>query len=63
MLLSLALIGLATWHIYEYIKYQHVMCEGSLKLLTKSLGPRVLVFKLFRATSAQGFNPLDPFGS
>lgn len=35
MFLSLALIGLATWHIEEYVKYHNVACEGSLKLLTK----------------------------
>ena len=53
MLLSLALIGLATWHIFEYIKYQHVMCEGSLKLLTKRLAEQFVVEMLSMATFYQ----------
>ena len=35
VVLSVALIGLASWHILEYVKYHNVVCEGSLKLLTK----------------------------
>ncbi|CAK9063497.1 unnamed protein product [Durusdinium trenchii] len=35
LVLSAALLGLATWHILEYVKYHDVVCEGSLKLLTK----------------------------
>ncbi|CAL1155167.1 unnamed protein product [Cladocopium goreaui] len=35
LLLSATLLGLATWHIEEFIRYHNVACEGSLKLLTK----------------------------
>lgn len=35
LLLSGALLGLATWHIAEFVRYHNVACEGSLKLLTK----------------------------
>ena len=35
LLLNATLLGLATWHIEEFIRYHNVACEGSLKLLTK----------------------------